>query len=73
MRGFGNALQYSVFCCDLSDQEKICLKERLLDIIKADEDRILMVNLGPSDGHTEARFEVLGRQHAPEEGGAVIL
>jgi CRISPR-associated protein Cas2 len=73
LRGFGDALQYSVFQCDLSDQERIAMLAALTGIMKADEDQVLIVDLGPSEGRGAACYEVLGCQRPPEEAGAVIV
>ena len=61
MRGFGDALQYSVFLCDLSPSERIILLEKLTPIINNREDQVMLVNLGPADGQSGERIETLGR------------
>jgi CRISPR-associated protein Cas2 len=74
MNGFGDALQYSVFVCDLSQVEKWKLKDALVEAIHHHEDRVIFVNLGPSGGRGLEAFEYLGRQGAaPEERKAVIV
>ncbi len=60
MRGFGDHLQYSVFKCELSDCEKIMLLDILNDLIKHDEDRIMIVNLGISTGEKAQNIEFIG-------------
>lgn len=61
MRGFGDALQYSVFRCDLSPAERVLLIESLTQVINHREDQIMLINLGPRDGHVQERIETLGR------------
>lgn len=74
MKGFGDALQYSVFRCDLSEVEKLKLKGRLLEIIKEDEDRVMIVDLGPAGGRGEIAFEYLGvRDEVPAAHDAIIV
>jgi CRISPR-associated protein Cas2 len=73
MRGFGDPLQYSVFRCDLSEQEKVSLIGTLSSIIKSDEDQVLIVDLGPPAGRGGTCFEVLGCQRPPEESGAIVV
>lgn len=73
MRGFGDPLQYSVFRCDLSDQEKVSLRAAVSAIIKSDEDQVLIVDLGPATGRGGTCFEVLGCQRPPEESGAIVV
>lgn len=64
MRGFGDALQYSVFLCDLSPSERTILLEKLTPIINNREDQVMLVNLGPADGQSGERIETLGRAMA---------
>lgn len=74
MCGYGQALQYSVFQCALSDREVILMKGDLLRIINQDEDRVMIVDVGPVEGRAALAFEFLGvRQEAPVAGAAVIV
>lgn len=74
MRGFGDALQYSVFLCDLSPSERILLLEKLTPLLNHREDQVMLVNLGPADGQSGDRIETLGRGLAvPLERVAVIV
>lgn len=74
MRGFGEALQYSVFLCDLSPSERILLLEKLTPLLNHREDQVMLINLGPADGQSGARIETLGRSlAAPLERIAVIV
>lgn len=75
MRGFGDALQYSVFQCDLSASERILMVEALNLIINNREDQVMLINLGPADGRGRESVETLGRapDREPEERWAVIV
>ncbi|MBX3132213.1 MAG: CRISPR-associated endonuclease Cas2 [Gemmatimonadaceae bacterium] len=74
MRGFGDALQYSVFQCNLSDVERMKMVEALSGIIKHDEDRVMIVDVGPVDGRARMAFDYLGVQPEGEaERDAVIV
>jgi CRISPR-associated protein Cas2 len=73
MRGFGDALQYSVFSCDLSAKERVRLEAALLQVMNGEEDRVLILDAGPSEGRGEACFRVLGRQDLPQSRQAVIV
>lgn len=64
MNGFGDAVQYSVFVCDLSEIERQIMKERLSKVINLKLDRVLIVDLGAADSRLAASFDVLGRQLA---------
>jgi CRISPR-associated protein Cas2 len=60
MKGFGQHLQLSVFRCDLTDMERFEMIAALQDLIHHDEDQILLIELGPSDGRTH-RVDSIGR------------
>lgn len=67
MLGYGDRMQYSVFQCNLSRIELTRLKENLAEFLKYDEDRILVVDIGPSYGTAQERIETIGA--AMESGG----
>lgn len=73
MNAYGDPLQYSVFQCNLSDVEKQRLIEQLTRIIKHDEDRIMLVDIGPEDGRARIAFEYLGVQPEPAEERVAII
>lgn len=74
MNGFGDPVQYSVFSCDLSDEEKVLLKAALTKLINQREDRVLIVNVGPADGRGQVSIESLGRGAGPaKRAGAVVV
>jgi CRISPR-associated protein Cas2 len=60
MKAFGNPIHYSVFRCDLTAKGRVELIAALADIIKHDQDRIMIVDLGPLDGRADDRIEFLG-------------
>jgi CRISPR-associated protein Cas2 len=60
MKGFGQHLQLSVFRCDLTDMERFEMIGVLQGMIHHDEDQILLIDLGPSDGRTH-RVDSIGR------------
>ena len=57
---FGDHLQFSVFECDLNPSEKIELETGLSDIINHDEDQVIFVGLGPSEGRGDRVIPALG-------------
>ncbi len=61
MLGYGEPLQYSVFCCDLSPSNRIMLISDLAEIIDHREDQVLFIDIGPSDGRGAQVIEPLGR------------
>lgn len=72
MMGFGGPLHYSVFRCDLTPKGRVELVEALIDLIDIDEDRVMIIDLGPVDGRVEERIEFLGVHHQ-EKGEKIII
>ena len=60
MNGFGEPAQYSVFICDLSPKERVLLEETLTEILNLNDDRVLIVDMGPSEGRGSRTFTTLG-------------
>ena len=73
MNGFGEPLQYSVFSCDLSRKERVLLEEALMEIINVKEDRVLIVDTGPSEGRAGGALKTLGRQIVPEARDVTVV
>ncbi|MBI4026448.1 MAG: CRISPR-associated endonuclease Cas2 [Verrucomicrobia bacterium] len=59
-RNFGDHLQFSVFECDLNPTEKIEMERVLGDIINQNEDQVLFVALGPSEGRGDRVISAMG-------------
>ncbi len=63
MKGYGDGFQYSVFICQLSEKDFVILREKLRDIIKHDEDQIVMIWLGPATYEDfDSNWTVLGQK-----------
>jgi CRISPR-associated protein Cas2 len=74
MRGFGDPLQYSVFRCELSPTERQLLKETLWSILNWDDDRVLLVDLGPAGARGDCCVELWGEPRVnPPNRAAVIV
>ena len=73
MRGYGDHLQYSVFRCELSDKERVQLTGKLTEIIKNDEDQVLLFPLGPAGGERESNVFHLGKPYISVEHGAIVI
>jgi len=67
MRGYGEPLQYSVFCCDLSNSERITLIAELSPIIDHREDQVMLIDIGPADGRGKQSIETLGKRLRTED------
>ncbi len=73
MMGFGNPLQYSVFLCCLSRQEKLLVEAAVKGVMNQAEDRVMVVDLGPAEGRGESCVQFLGKRVELEERRAVIV
>lgn len=73
MKGFGEPLQYSVFVCRLTDQNRVRMLSVLEDLIDSAVDRVMIVNLGPADGNAGDRVTFLGRKEEMPERKATII
>jgi len=73
LRGYGDALQFSVFQCKLSAAKKQLLITDVSEIIHHAEDRVLIAELGPEEGRGGRACQILGRQEMPPDRGPVIL
>lgn len=68
---YGDRMQYSVFVCDLSDQERVMLRTDLEPLLKPSEDSVMIVDLGPANA--TSRFLFLGQHDELPSGEALIL
>ena len=61
MRGFGEHLQLSVFQCDLTPAQKVRMRAALSDIIDHEQDQVVIIDLGPTDGRGVKEIEAIRR------------
>ena len=73
MKGFGDPIHYSVFRCNLSEKGKIELMAALTEIVKHDQDRIMIVDLGPLDGRVDDRIDFIGLHPLDMERKSIIV
>ncbi len=66
MKGYGEHLQFSVFRCDLTKMSLARMKAELNEIIHAQEDQVLIIDVGPTEGRGEEVFESLGKAYQDE-------
>ena len=72
MHGFGEWLQLSVFQCRLSRRRRAELETRLRELVKAGEDHVLLIDVGPVD-KTELAVESIGKTFAKIERRAIVV
>ncbi len=73
MKGFGDPIHYSVFRCNLSEKGKIELMAALTEIVKHDQDRIMIVDLGPLEGRVDDRIDFIGLHPLDMERRSIIV
>lgn len=72
MHGYGSWLQLSVFQCRLSARRRVELSARLSRRIKASEDHVLVLDLGPAD-KIDPRVESLGKTFEKTKREALVV
>lgn len=72
MNGYGAWLQLSVFQCRLSRRRLAELKAACAEIIKRDEDHVLILDLGPAE-NVHPKVESLGKTFQPVPREPVIV
>ncbi len=61
LKGYGEALQYSLFRCALTPSERMRLRTELWELINHKTDRVLLIDLGPDDGRGRTALESWGK------------
>ena len=72
MNGFGDWIQLSVFQCRLSRRRRAELETRLRELVKAGEDHVLLIDVGPAD-KTALAVESIGKTFAKIERRATVI
>jgi len=65
LRSNGDHAQYSVFFCELNQQELAGLRSDLRQYLNHSEDQIMILDLGQAANPLEAGLDCLGRPYAP--------
>ncbi len=73
MRNFGDHLQYSVFECQLTPIDLAKCQSQLNDIIHHDEDQVMFVDLGPSEGRGDRVISALGKPYSPIDAPCIVV
>lgn len=69
---FGSRIQYSVFECPLDELRLEQLQAQLDDIIKHDDDQILLISLGPENSKYPFRIDSLGMPYTQRARVTII-
>jgi CRISPR-associated protein Cas2 len=73
MKGFGDPIHYSVFRCSLTAKGRVDMIEALDNLIKRDLDRVMIIDMGPEEGHAEDRIEFMGKNPPVFERKSIII
>jgi CRISPR-associated protein Cas2 len=69
--GYGERIQYSVFICDLSDEEAVTMRGDIEVRIKQSEDSVMIIGLGKAGD--SSRFLFLGHHEKLPSSDALIV
>lgn len=61
LKGYGEALQYSLFRCALTPSERLRLRAEMWELIDHSTDRVLLIDLGPDEGRGQSALESWGK------------
>ena len=73
MCGFGTSLQYSVFRCELNPLQLHALKEQLWNILNLNEDRVMVVDLGPAGARGDDCVEFWGTTRMAKPSRTAVI
>lgn len=73
MRAYGDHLQYSVFECQLRQIDLAQLTIDLGSVIHHDQDQVLFVDLGPSEGRGDRVITALGRPYTALDSPCIVV
>ena len=73
MRNWGDHLQYSVFECQLTPIDVARCRHELNQIIHNDQDQVLFVDLGPTEGRGERVITALGQPYTPLDAPCIVV
>jgi CRISPR-associated protein Cas2 len=72
MKGYGRWLQLSVFQCRLTAKRRAEMARRLEELIRAEADHVLILDLGPAD-KVDPRVESLGKTYESVKRTATVI
>lgn len=73
LRGWGERVQFSVFCCQLNPRERHTLLVELKYRMNQDEDQTLIVDAGPVEGeHPVPEIGYVGKAWHPEPRTQIV-
>ena len=73
LRNWGDHLQYSVFECQLNRTDLVRLRTQLTEIIHHDDDQVLFVDLGPSEGRGDRVITAMGKPYISVDAPCIVV
>ncbi len=73
MQAWGAHLQLSVFECRLRRIDLVRLRAELAEIIHHDEDQVLFIDLGPTDGRGDRVVTALGKPYVNVDAPLIVV
>ncbi len=73
MRDFGDHLQYSVFECQFTPADLARCRSALGELIEHDEDQVLFVCLGPTEGRGDRVITALGKPYVNVDAPCIVV
>lgn len=73
MNGYGDPIQYSVFACDLSPKEMVLMRGDLGELIKESEDRVLIIDSGPTGKTASGRIFTIGMNLESIKDASIVI
>ena len=73
MRRYGDHLQFSVFECQLTPSDVVRLRGELAQIIHHEEDQVLFIDLGPSEGRGDRVITSLGKPYTNVDSPCIVV
>jgi CRISPR-associated protein Cas2 len=71
VEGYGERIQYSVFICDLSEEEAVTMRDDIELRIKHSEDSVMIIDLGKAGD--SSKFLFLGHHEKLPASSALIV
>lgn len=73
LKGYGEAWQFSVFFCVLTDIDRVRLQTDLEEQMNLKEDQAMILDLGPNEEEARKAATVVGQPLPDQDSGIVVL
>ncbi|MCL6619765.1 CRISPR-associated endonuclease Cas2 [Thermomonas hydrothermalis] len=73
LKGYGEAVQFSVFFCVLKDIDRVRLQSDLEKQMNLNEDQTLILDLGPNEEEARQALTVIGKALPDQNPGTIVV